>query len=117
MNTKLITLVLAALLTLPASGIAASPNRVLEDGSEVRSTMLTLPATAGGIVAIQGCATCKRRTLRLAPTARFFIGRTEVAYLELQRHLSTYPGLGVLVVSPRGQNVITRITASAAGAQ
>ena len=108
--------VAAALLLASFSATAASP-RVLEDGREVTPEMLTLPSTADGTLAIQGCSTCKRESLRIARTARFYVGRTEVTFAELGRHLRSRPNSSVLVVSPIGQNIVTRIKASDAPAR
>jgi hypothetical protein len=115
-STKLTSLTLAALLLLPLTGSAAPP-RVLEDAREVRSSMLTLPSLPDGVVAIQGYTSYKRVSLNLLRTARFYVGKTEVTYTDLQRHLRSYPESAVTVVSPLGQNVVTRIQASGAYAQ
>jgi hypothetical protein len=114
--TKPTALALATLLLLPLAGNAAPP-RVLEDAREVRPSMLTLPSLPDGVVAIQGCTSCKRISLNLSRTARFYVGKTEVTYTDLQRHLRSYPESAVVVVSPLGQNVVTRIQASDAYAQ
>jgi hypothetical protein len=106
----------AALLLASLSANAAAP-RVLEDAREVRPAMLTLPSTADGTLAIQGCSTCKRLSLRLARTARFYVGRTEVSFAELGRQLRARPNASVLIVSPIGQNIVTRIQASDAPAR
>jgi hypothetical protein len=115
MNTKLIALVIASLLLLPISGnAAANRSKVLEDGREVTPAMLTLPTLADGVLAIQGCSSCKRISLQFARTTRFYIARTEVGYADLQRHLRAHPNVSVLVVSPKGQNIVTRIVANEA---
>ena len=114
MKTNLTAFVLAALLLLPVSGNAANRSRVLEDGREVTPAMLTLPSLPDGVLAIQGCASCKRLSLRLTRDARFYVARTQVTYADLQRHLSAHPTVSVLVVSPKGQNVVTRIVADEA---
>jgi hypothetical protein len=106
----------AALLLASFSASAATP-RVLEDAREVRPAMLTLPPTADGTLAIQGCSTCKRLSLRIARTARFYVGRTEVTFADLQRQLRSRPNSSVLVVSPIGENIVTRIQASDAPAR
>jgi hypothetical protein len=115
MNTKLISLVLASLLLLPLSGNAASNrSKVLEDGREVTPAMLTLPTLADGVLAIQGCSSCKRISLQFSRATRFYVGKTEVGYPDLQRHLRAHPNLSVLVVSPKGQKIVTRIVAAEA---
>lgn len=98
----------AALLLAPLV-VNAEPPRVLEDAREVLPSMLTLPSIADGTVSIQGCSTCKRINLSLARDARFFVGRTEVTFVEMQAQLRRDPKASVLVVSPRGQNIVTRI--------
>jgi hypothetical protein len=115
-TTKITALTLAALLLLPLAGNATTP-RVLEDGREVSPSMLTLPTLPDGELAIQGCTACKRLTFRMAPTARFYVGHTEVTYADLKLHLRSYPQGEVTVVSPRGQNIVTRIQASGAVAK
>jgi len=114
--TKLTALTLAALVLLPLAGNAAPP-RVLEDGREVSPSMLTLPSLADGDLAIQGCGSCKRLTFKLARNARFYVGRAEVTYADLQRYLRAHPDNAVTVVSPLGQNIVTRIQASGAVAK
>jgi hypothetical protein len=115
MNTKLIALVLTSLLLLPLSGNADNArSKVLEDGREVIPSMLTLPTLADGLLAIQGCSSCKRIPLQLARETRFYVGKTEVNYADLQRHLRAHPNVSVLVVSPRGQKIVTRIVADQA---
>lgn len=111
MKTTVPVLALALLLSLPLSGNAAGI-RVLEDGREVESRMLTMPSLADGTLTIQGCATCKRLVFTIARDAQFFIGDTQVAYGDLQRHLRAYPQVPVLVVSPKGEPVVSRIRAS-----
>jgi hypothetical protein len=111
MKAKAHVLVLAFVLALPLGGQAREP-RVLEDAREVTPAMLTLPSTLDGTVAIQGCGNCKRLTFQMARNVRFFVGRTEVTFADLQRQLRARPDGAVLVVSPIGQAIITRITAS-----
>jgi hypothetical protein len=111
MNSKAHILALSLLLALPLGSLAREP-RVLEDAREVTPAMLTLPSTLDGTVAIQGCGSCKRLTFSMARTVRFFVGRTEVTLADLQRQLRSNPDGAVLVVSPIGQNIITRISAS-----
>jgi hypothetical protein len=111
MNSRSYVLALALILALPLGSQAREP-RVLEDAREVTPAMLTLPSTLDGTVAIQGCGKCKRLTFSMARTVRFFVGRTEVTFADLQRQLRANPGTSVLVVSPIGQNIITRISAS-----
>lgn len=115
MNTKLTTLVIASLLLLSVGNYsAANGSKVLEDGREVTPAMLTLPTLADGRLAIQGCSSCKRISLQFARAARFYVGKTEVTYPDLQRHLRAHPEVSVVVVSPKGQNIVTRIVASEA---
>jgi len=107
-------IVTAAALVLMSSLIAqARPaHAVIEDGREVTAAMLTLPSAVDGTVAIQGCTACKRVTLTLSRTAQFFIGRQEVTFADLKRHLRDNPNSNVLVVSPINQPVVSRISAS-----
>jgi hypothetical protein len=111
MKTNLSVFTLALLLTLPLAGNAAGP-RVLEDGREVEPRMLTLPSRADGVLSIQGCTACKRFNFKLAVEARFYVGDIEVTYTDLQAHLRLHPDVGVLVVSPKDQLIVTRIRAS-----
>lgn len=114
--TKFATLMIGALLLLPAAGNAAPP-RVLEDGREVAPSMLTLPSLPDGELAIQGCTACKRLTFQMAKNVRFYVGHTEVSYADLKLQLRSHPQSAVTVVSPRGQNIVTRIQASGAVAK
>lgn len=111
MKHKVITAT-AVLLFSTLSAFARPPVAVLEDGREVASAMLTLPSMPDGTVAIQGCGACKRLTFTLSRTAQFFIGKQEVSFTDLKRHLHDHPKASVLVVSPINQPVVTRISAS-----
>src|SRR3982751_247440 len=102
MKSKAHVLALSLIMTLPL-GLQARETKVLEDAREVTPAMLTLPSTLDGIVAIQGCGSCKRLTFQMARNVRFFVGRTEVTLADLQRQMRTYPNISVLVVSPIGK--------------
>lgn len=108
MKSKMLHGFVAALLLAPLVA-NAEPPRVLEDAREVLPAMLTLPSLADGVVSIQGCSTCKRTNFTLARDARFFVGQTEVTLRDLQTQLRRDPNASVLVVSPRGQTIVTRI--------
>lgn len=97
------------LLALPAG--ARPTFEVLEDGREVAASMITLPSVAGGTLEVLGCTACKRLTFKMAAQVQFFIGKQEVTMGEFKRHLASYPSEAVLVVSPRAQMVVTRLTA------
>jgi hypothetical protein len=99
------------LSALPA--FARPPVAVLEDGREVTPAMLMLPSSIDGTVSL-GCPACKQTSLTLSRTAQFFIGKQEVSFADLKRHLKANPKSSVLVVSPINQKVITRISASVA---
>jgi hypothetical protein len=111
MKSKAHIFALALIMALPL-GVQAREPKVLEDGREVSPPMLTLPSKLDGIVAIQGCGSCKRLTFQFARNVRFFVGRTEVTFVDLQNQLRTHPKSSVLVVSPIGKPIITRISAS-----
>jgi hypothetical protein len=102
----------ALLLTSSLTAHARPPRAVIEDGREVSAAMLTLPSALNGPLAIQGCTACTRVNLTLSPTAQFFIGRQEVSFADLKRHLRDNPKSNVLVVSPINQPVVSRISAS-----
>lgn len=103
----------ATLLLMSAITAHARPQHaVLEDGRELIASMITLPSASDGTVAIQGCTDCKRLTFTLSRTAQFFVGRQEVTFADLKRHLRDNPKSSVLVVSPINQPVVTRISAS-----
>jgi hypothetical protein len=115
MHMKHTVIIATAVLFLSALTANARPaHAVLEDGREVAAEMLTLPSMVDGTVAIQGCAACKRLTLTISRNAQFFIGKQEVSFADLKRHLHDQPKSSVLVVSPINQKVVTRISASAA---
>lgn len=112
-SNYLAALALTFAMLLPI-GAGAAGFRVLEDGREVAASMLTLPSLPDGQLAIQGCGSCKRLTFQIARTARFYVGKQEVSFADLKRHLSTNPNGSVMVVSPIRQNIVTRIQASSA---
>lgn len=106
---------IAAMLVVALPAGAARPmNTVTEDGHELDATMLTLPSTASGTLSIQGCTACKRQTMTLSSDARFYVGKQEVTFAALKDLLATYPKSSVLVVTPVGKNVVTRIKLTAA---
>jgi hypothetical protein len=110
-SNYLAALALTFAMLLPI-GASAGGFRVLEDGREVAASMLTLPTLPDGQLAIQGCGNCKRLTLTIARTARFYIGATEVSFADLKRHLASNPEVSITVVSPIRQNIVTSIRAS-----
>jgi len=110
MKATFLTAIAATLfLALPAG--ARPTYEVIEDGREVAASMITLPTVAGGMLDVLGCTGCKRLTFKMAPQVQFFIGRQEVTLPEFKRHLESYPSEAVLLVSPRAQMVVTRLTA------
>ena len=113
MNSNFLYAIAAMLLiALPAG--ARPMNTVTEDGHELVATMLTLPSTASGTLSIQGCTACQRQTMTLSSDTRFYVGKEEVTYATLKELLATYPKSSVLVVTPVGKNVVTRIKLTAA---
>jgi hypothetical protein len=111
MKTNIHVLALALMLSLPLMSNAGGV-RVLEDGHEVEARMVTFPSLADGMLSIQGCGACKLQTFKIAHDAQFFVGDIEVTYIDLQRHLRAHPTVALLVVSPKGQLIVTRIRAS-----
>jgi hypothetical protein len=106
---------IAAMLVVALPASAARPiHTVTEDGHEIVATMLTLPSSASGTLSILGCTACQRQTMTLSADARFYVGKSEVTYATLKDMLATYPKSSVLVVTPVGKNVVTRIKLTAA---
>lgn len=109
---KFSILILAAMLVVAVPADSRPLNTIKENGHELEASMLSLPSTVGGTLAIQGCTACKRQTMTLSPDARFYVGRGEVSYDALRNFIATYPKSAVLVVTPAGKNVVTRIKLS-----
>jgi hypothetical protein len=107
---------IAAVLVFALPAAARPLFTVTEDGHEIVASMLTLPSAAGGTLAIQGCTACTRQVMTLSPDARFFVGKNEVTFGELKNLLATYPKSSVLVVTPVGKTVVTRIKLGAVNA-
>jgi hypothetical protein len=107
---------IAALLVLASTAEARPLHTISEQGHEILASMLTLPSTASGTLSIQGCTACERQSMTLSSDARFYIGKTEVTFGELKAVLAAYPKSPVLVVTPVGKNVVTRIKLSAVNA-
>jgi hypothetical protein len=105
-------IVAASLLLASFSAQARPPKAVLEDGREASASMLTLPSANDGSLTIQGCTACKLVTLKLGSAAEFYIGNQEVAFADFKRHVLANPKSNVLIVSPAGQPVVSRIRAS-----
>ena len=104
-----ILLAIAAMLVVALPSGARPLGTITENGYEIVASMLTLPSTDSGTLAIQGCTACKRQVLTLSPNARFFAGQTELTYSSLKELVEKYPNSSVLVVSPVGTTVVTRI--------
>jgi hypothetical protein len=106
---------IAAMLVVALPAGAARPiHTMTEDSHELVATMLSLPSTASGTLSILGCTACERQTMTLSADARFYVGKQEVTYAMLKELLAAYPKSSVLVVTPVGKNVVTRIKLSAA---
>jgi hypothetical protein len=108
-----ILLAIAAMLVVALPSGARPLATITENGHEILASMLTLPSTDSGTLSIQGCTACTRQVMTLSPDARFFVGRHEVTYGELKNVLATYPKSSVLVVTPVGTTVVTRIKVGA----
>jgi hypothetical protein len=111
-----ILLAIAAMLVVALPAAARPLHTITENGLEVVASMLRLPSSVGGTVTIQGCTACKAENLTLGADARFYVGKQEVAYAALKDLLESNPKSAVLVVTPVGKNVITRIKLSAISA-
>jgi hypothetical protein len=106
---------IAATLVVALPAVGARPiHTVTEDGHELDASMLTLPSSASGTLSIQGCTACPRQTMTLSSDVRFYVGKQEVTLAVLKDLLATYPKSSVLVVTPVGSNVVTRIRLTAA---
>lgn len=105
---------MAALLVLAVPAGARPLHTITEVGHEIIASMLTLPSSTNGTLSIQGCTACQRQSMTLGADARFYIGKYEVTYGELKSVVAAYPKSPVLVVTPVGKNVVTRIRLSAA---
>jgi|SRR5688572_18018681 hypothetical protein len=102
------SIVFLALVTLSAT--ARTPGAV-EDGKEVAPSMLTLPSTIDGTVAVQGCSSCKRLTYTMSPDVRFYVAKQEVSFAEFKRYIGAHPEAALLLVTPVNQNIVTRLSA------
>jgi hypothetical protein len=101
-------LAVMVVVALPVS--ARAPTAVLEDGYEVEASSLTLPSFTGGMLSI-GCPSCASQRFTLNSDALFYIGQQPVTFAELKAHIAANPAKAVLVVTPRGGSVVTRIKA------
>lgn len=104
---------IAAMLLLVVPAGARPLGTITEDGRELVASMLTLPSTAIGTLSILGCTACERQTLTLNANTRFYVGPNEVDYSLLRDLVASNPKSAVLVVTPVGTNVVTRIKFSA----
>lgn len=101
---------LAVMLVVALPAAARAPIAVLEDGREVDASFITLPSATGGLLAV-GCPSCPGKRYRLASEATFFIGKEQVTLGDLRAYLASNPEKAVLLVSPRGEEVVTQIKA------
>ena len=87
--------------------------RVVELSYEAIPTMITMPVSAGGELVFQACATCKVLRLRANAQTRYYIGKQEVALLELRRYMDDHPVAPVLFVQPIKEPTLSRVNISA----
>lgn len=104
-----ILLTIAALLVVALPSGARPLATITEDGHEIVASMLTLPSTDSGTLSILGCTACTRQVFTLSPSARFFAGHSEITYSMLKDLVEKYPNSSMLVVTPVGTTVVTRI--------
>ena len=109
MNKLLIT----SLLLLITAGASAQEShmRVLEDGLEVNASSMRLPGQVGGTLDIKTCAACPNVSLQVTAESRLLLSNSVVTLGELRAFLNANPSAPVLVVTPIGKNVVSRIVA------
>jgi hypothetical protein len=100
-----------ALLALAALSATARTPGAVEDGKELEPSMLTLPSTIDGTLAVQGCSACKRRTYTMSPDVKFYVAKQEVSFAEFKRYIGAHPEAALLLVTPVNQNIVTRLSA------
>ena len=100
----------AVMLVVALPAAARAPVAVLEDGHEVEASFITLPTVVGGPVSV-ACPSCLSRIFSMSNDVRFYVGQQEVTLADLRAYLAANPAKAVLIVSPRGESVITRIKA------
>lgn len=101
---------LAVMLVVALPAGARAPVAVLEDGREVEGSFISLPTSLGGLLSIS-CPACLSQRFTLSRDALFYVGEQEVTLADLKAYLVANPAKAVLVVSPRGAAVVTRIKA------
>lgn len=104
-----ILLAIAAMLVVALPSGARPLATITENGYEIVASMLTLPSADSGTLSIQGCTACTRQVLTLSPNTRFFAGQTEITYAALKDLVEKYPNSSMLVVTPVGTTVVSRI--------
>lgn len=107
MNKLLIT----SLLVLFAAGAVAQDTKMrsVEDGHEVNASALRLPSSLSGMLDIKNCNECPNIAIELTAESQLIIGNNTVTLDELRRFLDANPSAPVLVVTPIGKNVVSRI--------
>ena len=111
MKTSLFTAIaLLVAIALPAS--ARPPHAVTEDGHEFVASMFTLPSSTGSNFSVLPCTACSRQTFSLKAETQFIIGKSVVTLAEFRSALAEHPRAAVLIVTPVGTNVVTRIKTS-----
>jgi len=56
--------------------------RVVEQAVETSTLSVSLPDSNSGSIALKSCESCKSMLLRLTPSTRFLVGRSQVSYAE-----------------------------------
>ncbi len=108
MKTKIITLVLALLLT----GSAFAEFTLITKGAEVALSDVRLPRNNGGTISFKPCDDCDYETRMVSPDASWQINHRVVTLAEFKRrvaHLSDHDERAVTVTRHIKQNRITKV--------
>lgn len=104
-------LLVVSLLVLFSAGASAQESKMkgVEDGQEINASAVRLPSAIGGNLTIKNCTECPTFSLQLSADSQLLIGGAVVTLTELRQFLAANPSAPVLVVTPRGKDVVSRV--------
>jgi hypothetical protein len=111
MNARALTL-LIGLLWLGAASAAQPPDPSMIENAVETTSKATVITTATGALAARGCVRCQARYLTLTGDSKFFVGRTQVPFVEFQA-LSGGASSRFMTIFYRRDNTVTRVVMAA----
>lgn len=103
---------IAALMLLAAVTPVLAQMRVATLAHEAMPDMIRMPASEGGELTLQICATCQVLRLRASSETRYFVGEEEVTLAFITKYLDQHPNAPVVVSQPLKELTLWRVRVS-----